>query len=241
MENIKIETTQNIDIDYNTAGVGYRLLAFIIDLSFLIITLFSFIFIYESVLKLSFNTFVVFLISFYLFTYHFWCEVLFNGQSIGKRIMKIRVVMIDGTSPSIGNYLLRWLLRPIDISLVGGSVGLLSMILTEKSQRLGDHAAKTTVVRLDNLEKISNTIFVKLDDNYTIRYPEVSKLNDNDISIARDIIEANKVDDQSERIVNATYYAKEKFAKKMGVEIKETPLHFFNIIIKDYNAHHGIV
>ena len=46
--------------------------------------------------------------------YTLLCEIFNHGQTIGKRVMKLRVVMKDGTVPSLSSYLLRWVLWLVD-------------------------------------------------------------------------------------------------------------------------------
>src|SRR5690606_12148888 len=84
-----------------------------------------------------------------LFLYNLVCETFFGGQSIGKKSMGIKVVKMNGHNPTVGDCLLRWCLRIVDI---GASLGALAAILvssSEKGQRLGDMAANTVVIRLN--------------------------------------------------------------------------------------------
>lgn len=79
---------------------------------------------------------------------------MFNhGQSFGKKLINIRVVKVDGSTPSIGSYLLRWLLFPIDGPITSG-LGLLVVLLNKNNQRLGDLAAGTMVIKEKNYRKI---------------------------------------------------------------------------------------
>ena len=78
-------------------------------------------------------------------SYFFVFESL-QGQTLGKRIAKLRVVRRDGSAPSTGRIALRTLLRPVDYTFVG----ILTVLATGKRrQRLGDLAADT-IVRDDN-------------------------------------------------------------------------------------------
>lgn len=70
-----------------------------------------------------------------------------EGQTLGMRAMNIRVVRIDGGLPNLGQYVTRWILLIVDGALAG-LVGLLTMALTQRNQRLGDLAAGTLVVRV---------------------------------------------------------------------------------------------
>ncbi len=67
-----------------------------------------------------------------------------NGQTIGMSIMSIQVVSIDGSPASRGQLLVRALLFVIDIGMTP-LIGLISMLVSTKNQRIGDHVAKTVV------------------------------------------------------------------------------------------------
>ena len=70
-----------------------------------------------------------------------------------QKLINIRVVKVDGSTPSIGSYLLRWLLFPIDGPITSG-LGLLVVLLNKNNQRLGDLAAGTMVIKEKNYRKI---------------------------------------------------------------------------------------
>ena len=78
-------------------------------------------------------------------SYFFICESL-QGQTLGKRIAKLRVVRPDGSAAGTGRIALRTILRPIDYTFIG----IITVLATgKKRQRLGDLAANT-IVRDDN-------------------------------------------------------------------------------------------
>ncbi|MDF2431345.1 MAG: hypothetical protein JWP44_976 [Mucilaginibacter sp.] len=115
MEVITVHTAQNIDIDYEIGGLGERILAYIIDLG-----IFVALCIIGGILSVSlFNSsggigvyFIV--VGVMLLFYDLVCESLFNGQSLGKRIMKISVISLDGTRPRLSQNLLSSLIWIID-------------------------------------------------------------------------------------------------------------------------------
>ncbi|MDR1279045.1 MAG: RDD family protein [Treponema sp.] len=78
--------------------------------------------------------------------YHCICELLFRGQSLGKRIMGIRVVRDDGSPVNPGASFLRNLLRFADTFLFLCPIALISMMVSPGFRRLGDWAAGTLVV-----------------------------------------------------------------------------------------------
>src|SRR3954467_3102970 len=93
-------------------------------------------------------------IVFYSLAFESWLE----GQTIGKRIMRIKVVKIDGYQASFAEYLIRWFFRLIDLSIFNGLIAVITVATTKKSQRLGDMAAGTAVITLKNKINISHTI-----------------------------------------------------------------------------------
>ena len=148
MDNFQIETAQNVTIKQQVAPLSTRIGAFLIDL--LIITgYYILILLIMNALGFSLNEslYVYYaLLSLPVFFYSLLFETLMNGQTPGKYLSKIRVTKIDGSKPTFGSYLIRWVLRLIDISLASGSVALLTILLNGKGQRLGDLAAGTTVI-----------------------------------------------------------------------------------------------
>ncbi len=70
-----------------------------------------------------------------------------KGQTLGKRLMKIKVVAEDGKVPGYGQSVVRNILRIIDMLPALYLVGVVLIFMTENDQRLGDLAAKTVVVK----------------------------------------------------------------------------------------------
>ncbi len=150
-----IITGQFVRISQTPASIGERLIALVIDYILLGIYVFSTFDLFSRIHLPSDFAMLFFLAIVYLpvLFYAFLCEMFNQGQSFGKRIMNIRVVKADGSTPSIGSYLLRWFLFPIDGPMTGG-LGLLVVLLTKNSQRMGDLAAGTMVIKEKNYRKI---------------------------------------------------------------------------------------
>ena len=89
---------------------------------------------------------------------HFWSAAFFavlelgTGQSMGKKLMGIAVVSVDGTPARAGQIIIRSIVRLIDSFLLA-PVALIFMLNTPLGQRLGDLAAKTVVVRVVNIQR----------------------------------------------------------------------------------------
>ncbi|HXU28785.1 MAG TPA: RDD family protein, partial [Bacteroidia bacterium] len=125
MSIITVHTTQNIDIDYELGGLGERILARLIDFAVFIPFVIVFMFLSVSVSQTGLTIYALIVLIIYTF-YDLLFEVFFNGQSIGKRVMKIKVISLDGARPKFSQFLLRWLFRMVDFSLTGGLCALIT-------------------------------------------------------------------------------------------------------------------
>ena len=245
MQTIEIQTAQNVNIEYPVATIGDRVVATIIDLLIMTGYFIAAIFIFIWLLDLTDNSEFYYPVAYFvilylpLFFYHLLCETFLNGQSFGKKILKMRVVKLDGTQAGIGSYFLRWIIAPIDIYFTYGSVGLITMLINGKGQRLGDLAANTTVVKLKAYAKLDDTILHTTPAQYDIKFPEVNLLSDKDIAIVKEVIDLNyKQPDlvMYERILHKT---KEAIERKTGISSSLHPLVFLDTLLKDYNYMHN--
>lgn len=176
-------------------------------------------------------------LSFPVYIYPLVLESLMEGQTPGKKVMKIRVVKIDGYQASFGDYLIRWVFRLIDTSFAG-VIGLVSMIVSKNNQRLGDIASGTAVISLKNSINISHTILEHIQEDYLPSFPQVIALSDNDMRIIKDnYMKALRIDD---REIISRLSDKIKGILKLEIDpVKMTERQFINIIIKDYNYYTG--
>lgn len=145
MPESNIITGQYVRINQTAASIGTRLVARGIDAIIVVAYAIGIILLMEQAITINRYYIFVFLPA---ILYSFLFELFNNGQSLGKMIMHIKVVKIDGSTPTIGDYFMRWLLQIIDIDMMG--VGALAILLTKNSQRLGDLAAGTMVIKLNN-------------------------------------------------------------------------------------------
>ena len=155
MTQLSINTTQNVIINFEAASVGERILAFFVDtlvkIAYVIVVYYIF-FYFLGINRLiasmdrwsaaSIQVFFYFPVIFYSLV----LESLFEGQTIGKRLLKMKVVKIDGYQASFGDYLMRWVFRIVDVNFSFGIVGLVTIVTSKKSQRLGDMTAGTSVI-----------------------------------------------------------------------------------------------
>ena len=238
MENISIDTSQNVSLDFKLAGIGDRILARIIDGAILIF----YIIIIVSTLKSNvFSSIYIYYILVYFpyLTYHLIFEIFFNGQSLGKMVMKIRVVSIDGIKPPISSFIIRWAIGIFEVVLTSGLGALLAIIISGKGQRVGDMLAKTTVIKIPNEADISETIFRTVKEDHKVTFPEVEKLSEEDINIINEMLVRLKPLEVSPKIKNAGKKLLDHYSQKMNVEVDGHPYWFFKKVIDDYNFING--
>ena len=232
MDNFQIETAQNIGIQQNSASIGDRVLAFLID--FFIMIIYSII----SALLLAgfeadrFGEMVYYMvIGLPIFLYYLMFETFWDGKTPGKSAMKIKVVKLDGSRPAFVNYLIRWLLRIIDISLGSGSIAVVTILLNGKGQRLGDMAAKTTVISEKRKLSLANTLAVEIPEDYVPKYPQVTILKDRDVQEVKEIYRNARIKGNHKVIIALA----EKLSSLLGVKFDEKPMVFVKRVIEDYN------
>ena len=232
MERVGINTAQNITINYRVASIGDRILATFLDyLIFLayfliIILIASFEFWPGKSESMAFWL----LTSLPILFYDLGCELLMNGQSFGKYLMKIKVIKLDGSQPNFGGYLLRWLFRIIDTMSFSGMIALVTIIINGKGQRLGDIAAGTTVIKIAKRLSLNSTILKDLKEDYKISFTEVEHLTDKEITIIKNAVSYG-LEHRKWEVINKTS-DKVKETLKITTDIK--PLPFLKTIIKDY-------
>ncbi|KGO82043.1 RDD family protein [Flavobacterium beibuense] len=240
MSELSITTTQNVNINFTTASVGERVLAYLLD----IVIIMSY---YGVVLFLIFSIFdmsnftesdgasvmaVYGLISLPVVFYALFFENLMEGQTVGKKILKIKVIKIDGYQSSFADYLIRWLFRIIEVTPPFSFIGLIVMIINDKTQRIGDMAAGTAVITLKNKININHTILTELKNDYVPTYPLVIKLTDNDVRIIKETYDT--------ALKSADYEIIAKLVSKIesvtGIKsVSNSNMAFVSTIIKDYN------
>lgn len=153
-ETLSIDTPENIILEAEIAGFGSRCLAALLDYTIIFSLLFvlylcTVVSVAGSFGRGSSTVLVIYVIVqfvFFLF-YHLIFEWVWNGQTPGKRRLGIRVVQTNGLPVSVAGLLIRNILRLIDFLPFGYGVGLITMFMTRRTQRLGDLAARTVVIR----------------------------------------------------------------------------------------------
>ncbi len=235
MADVGIETTQNVRINFQLASVGERISASLLDLLFFFVV-YMLLMLLAGLLGKGFVWGLLFMIPMLFYTLLF--EVFMNGQTPGKKILKIKVSTVDGSAPTFSNYLIRWTFRLVDISLTYGICGILCIVIGEKGQRLGDILAKTTVIKTKRKVSIQNTILVDIPENYELVFPESKNINERDLPLFKKVIaKIETLEDPVEKL-QFGLRARKNVMEKLGIKTEMQPVQFFKSLITDYNFIH---
>lgn len=160
---VSLSTPESVELELTLAGIGSRTLALVIDYQILALLVIGFwlfwllVFLvllgYAEELRLSYEQLPLWLlaigilINFVLYSGYFvFFEVMWQGQSPGKRFAKIRVVRDDGRPVGLPQAVLRSLLRAIDDFLF---IGMLFIVFSKREKRIGDWVAGTIVIQVN--------------------------------------------------------------------------------------------
>ncbi|MEM7770194.1 MAG: RDD family protein [Cyanobacteria bacterium P01_E01_bin.6] len=209
LNRFSLRTPESVELEFTLAGIGNRALALCIDypLWLLIMTvgIFLWSFVSEQLIRLlvewsgdadSVDLWlgaIALLIFFSIYVGYFvWFETLWQGQTPGKRIAKIRVIRNDGRPVGLAQSTLRALLRPIDDFPFLGIIGGALIFITAREKRLGDFMAGTLVV-VD--EQSVKTSAVEVSEQASAvasilsQSADVSRLLPDDFAIVRDYLQ----------------------------------------------------
>jgi len=235
MSQIQVQTTQNVALSFTSASVGDRILAHVIDWTIFIAWFLIFALVASGMGDALFGSkigTVVFFIFMLLpiMLYDLLLEVFMNGQTLGKRAMEIRVLALDGSPPTLGAYVMRWMFRLVDTGIFGSTVALVVAAVNGKGQRLGDIAAGTAVVKLKQTVGLAQLKQETIQEDYVSMFPEASLLSDRDVVTIRAVLKKGK----DENNVVLVKEAARKVKEVIGVQSEMENMAFLHQILQDH-------
>lgn len=250
MSIVTISTPFNIDVEFQIAAFHKRLLAWLVDLVIICLYYYLMILLLPSNAIIA-NTELILLIVIPVFLYHPLMEIFANGQTLGKKLIGVKVIDKSGEEPTIGQYLIRWILSlgnlfiyviPYMFLLNGVWAAffliwyipdVFSILLTAKSQRIGDLAAGTILIDRRYKTNINETIYLEIEeDDYKPVYPQVMRLTDRDINGIRNLLDVKSNNRDTEiYIEQVVYRIREILHIQADMEARE----FLQQLLKDYN------
>jgi uncharacterized RDD family membrane protein YckC len=154
---VTVTTPERVGVDLPLAGIGFRGMAYLIDAALLLLVAMAIYFVYsffgptlqDLYAEMSSLARALGLVLLFLALWGYWTimEVLWHGQTVGKRLVGIRVVRSDGAPVTAVESALRNLLRLVDFFPACYPVGLITMLVDRQHRRLGDLVAGTVLIR----------------------------------------------------------------------------------------------
>lgn len=204
-ETLDIQTPENVAFGYQVAGIGSRFLASLVD-TLIVILLQVVVLIVVSLIINSFDgsvladqisawVYAIFglVAAIFYWGYYIFFEMLWNGQSPGKRWVGLRVIRADGTPITLSESLIRNLARLVDFLPAAYGIGVVTMFIDRQSRRLGDLAAGTLVVQdrapisIQDLS-VKRTVHLRPWANITLEGFPVERLTNNDLSLIENLL-----------------------------------------------------
>jgi uncharacterized RDD family membrane protein YckC len=257
MNTVKVSTPFNIDLDFEVAPLVRRIFAWFLDISILMVysqIMRSFVigmFYEKGVGSYPLGTDIL-LVTLPMLFYPLLMEVLFQGQTLGKKATGIRVLSLEGGEPQLGQYLLRWIFRLWEWPLVFGvvafhswglvlqffmccilGIGVLVIVsVTAHHQRLGDLAAGTAVVETRKQFSIHDTVFQQISrEDYRVAFPEVMRLSDRDINAIKAVLNQTRETGRFETAHRIAARIKDVLKIESRLEVTD----FLEKLLDDYN------
>lgn len=231
MNSADIVTGQFVRIKQTPASVGDRIVERLIDIA--AISFYSTgLFYLLSTLPINgdaWDTVCALLFAIPTIGYSLICETLFQGRTLGKYIRKTRVVMADGSAPTLGALAIRWMLEVVDLWVF--CIGFIFILCSRRHQRLGDMAAGTMVVKdsLNALPHLSLDGYDYIRRDYRPTYPEAERLTVGQAETIRKTLERTE-EAQTARLA-------EKVRHVLGYDteaVKQSDHAFLLTVLHDY-------
>lgn len=236
MKQIDITTPQNVVINYTLATLMDRVIAFSIDLA--IVLIFCTI-LYNTVREIFYidsNILMAITFSIPLLLYNLCLEIITNGQSLGKKLLKIKVVKLNGDKVSSFDFMMRWVFRLVEILLSLGTIAAIMISSTRKSQRIGDMLSDLVVIKTKiDFQYSTNWLANRKDLNeYTPSYPEVKRLSEQDMLTIKETI-VRYTNHRNQGHTEALDLLAQKIEELLQIKVPEkNRVEFMNQLIRDY-------
>jgi len=249
MLTVKLDTGFNIEVDFPISPFHRRMFGYFIDVMVM--------YFYWKLMQIPFGSLIQqenshfawlsVLLGIPVLVYYPLMEILTNGQTVGKIIMGIRVITMEGGQASVSQYLIRCMFRTIDFpvwiffaiwkgavpwySSILAFTGIASVIISNKSQRIGDIVAGTIVIFTRSKTSWQDTVFTEIEAGYKPLYPQVMNMSDKDINSLKLIIDTVKKNRNHE----LAFRIAERIKWKLNMQADQDAQTFLETLLKDYN------
>ncbi len=239
MESVTIQTTQNVRIDYDLAKTGSRIGSFLIDAAIFLIGFNLLVMLFAAILS-STTTEVLLVYGnlFFFLLYYFLMELFNRGQTLGKRIVGIKVIRLDGRDPTPADFITRSVFLLPDVIFAAGIPAVLLVASGRHKQRLGDIISGTVVIQsaVSTSFTLREIMAIRNRKDHEPEFPEVQQFTDTDMMVVKHALgRMHKYGNLAHR--QAVRKLAMRLADQMGLEkakITYTPEKFLEKLLLDY-------
>ncbi|MDA8234831.1 MAG: RDD family protein [Clostridia bacterium] len=230
MKEYTLMSPEKINYSFNLAGLGSRFTAYLIDslIQMVLGGFFLIIIIFAAAAaspgeggQAAAGIIILIVLVFLMYGYSIFFEAIWNGQTPGKKVMKIRVIKANGGAVTFVGVLIRNIMRIIDSLPMAYAVGIIALLASKKSQRLGDMAAGTMVIKEVAQEAPQTVKFTEKEFPWSGKIKlRIQGVTEDEFAILksyllrRDHLDEGAYQTMAEKLTGL-------FAAKMDVELKE--------------------
>jgi uncharacterized RDD family membrane protein YckC len=224
-DDLQIDTPEQITLELPLAGIGSRFLGMAIDTILQTVLYVAGIFAFAAVPNVGHlfawipasigPALAIFFVFAVYWGYFAIFEIIWKGQTPGKRLVKIRVIKDSGRPINVYEAIGRNLMRAVDLLPTMYGVGIICMMLNSQHRRVGDYVAGTVVVHDRRAEEVRPDWDSVPASTGSI--PELTKATPDDLVLIETYLQRRANLDPTVRDTTA-YQIVERITKKTGLQ-----------------------
>jgi hypothetical protein len=163
-------------------------------------------------------------------------EILMNGQTLGKKAMRLRVINSKGKEVNSIDFIIRWAFRLIDLYLSIFSLAVVFISTSEKSQRLGGILSNTMVISLAGEMELSLEDILRIEDReqYTPVYSEAFRFSEEEMLTVKAVLDRH-LKYHNDSHLELLKMAAIKCRNVLGIEsTDQNDAEFLRTLLRDY-------
>jgi uncharacterized RDD family membrane protein YckC len=244
LDKLSIDTPEQVALDFSLATIGSRFLALAIDtvIQFAVaIVLLAIALVAAWLFQVAFDALspwilAVLILGSFLVHYGYFAifELVWNGQTPGKRVIGLRVISTTGRPISPYEAILRNVVRIADQMPGIYAVGIIVVFVTERSQRLGDLAAATVVVH--ERAMAASDLDTSVDPPARLTHHGASRLAPEELAVVELFLRRRDQLGNYERSRMASQVA-DRVRTRLGIAQKTNNEQFLEEVMAEYRGH----
>lgn len=250
MSTVNFESSQYVSVEFSLANAGQRLLAAFIDIAlFIVYFIVMMAFLGESLLFSTHNYadfFWLLLVKAPWILYNPVCEYFMHGQTLGKYIVGVRVVTLNGERPKLKEVFTRWIFKGdflwvstnlLVLAWLGmGLIAIAVISISKNRQRLADVLSNTIVIKVkgNDTYQLKDILSIKDSTTHEVLYPQVVRFTDEDMMLIKNTILRLRKNPTPE-IIRFGKELCDETSSLMGLEpVESKRMEFLENVLQDY-------